>query len=202
MNKWIKKIFASYKENLSPPADCDITDEEMAAFIDGRIYDADRDKIIYHLNRCQKCSDLLDNTLTDLELENSKIKKTHMGRMKPLYSLAASILLMIIVGGGLFYNHSRKIGNPDILNFTILLDSEIKALLLENSEVKWHTPARIQNLQSILQSKGMEVGELNGVVMESAYFKTKSFFKVEEEVVIRIEKGIAYIKVKKRDPSF
>lgn len=56
-------------------------------------------------------------------------------------------------------------------------------------------PERIQKLQTLLNTKGIQVKKLNGVEMKSAYSQGKSFFKKVEEIIIRIEEGIAYIEV-------
>jgi len=65
MDKWIKKIFSSYKETYfsSYNLENNIQAEDMTNFIDGHMDVKDRDRVIFHLNRCQNAVNCLKNRL-------------------------------------------------------------------------------------------------------------------------------------------
>ena len=130
------------------------------------------------------------------DMPESKGEKKGRRHLRPMYALAASILLVVMVGGNLVY---QKLGKKEGITIILALDGEFQSLLLENSRVEWDSPERIQKFQTLLNAKGVKVNHLNGVVMASAYSQSKSFFKKEEDIVIRIEKGTAYIEVIEKD---
>ncbi|NWH06587.1 hypothetical protein [Desulfobacter latus] len=203
MAKWIKAIVAAYKEDHGESCAHGISPQEMAAFIEGRLASAQREKVIHHLNRCQKCSDILDMALmaqagssqrdkVDLHGEQPAFWKT----LKPLYALAASILLMVVIGAGLYHYGPWKGTPPGDMSVTLLMDGRVKALLMENSNTRWESQTRIKGLETLLSEHGIKAGTLKGVVMETPYVAQKSFFAVDEAVVITITDGIAYLEVR------
>ena len=213
MGKWIRKIILSEREERLPP-DANalgehISIEEMAAFIDGNLGADERHHIIHHLNRCETCTELFEVSVKSPVSANevsetfdgedkpknrnrSDEKKRAIWQLKPLYALAASILLVVMVGGNFFY---QQLGKSDIIDLSLALDSDFQTLLLENQLTQWQSPERIQKFKELLHSRGVEVKSLNSVVMASAYTQSKSFFKKEENMIIRIEKGVAYIEI-------
>ncbi|WP_321419114.1 zf-HC2 domain-containing protein [uncultured Desulfobacter sp.] len=208
MGKWIKTIVAEYKESHGESCAHGISPQEMAAFIDGRLDQAQRQKVIHHLNRCQKCSDILDMALMG-QAENSQRDREDIhgeqpalgGKFKPLYSLAASILLMVMIGSGLYHYGPWNGTSPGEMSVTLFMDGRVKELLMENNNTRWESQARIKGLATLLSEHGIKAGTLKGVVMDTPYVAQKSFFAEDEEVVITIKDGIAYLEVKKMSPQ-
>jgi len=207
MGKWIKTVVAEYKKDHGESCAHGISPQEMAAFIDGRLDPAQRQKVIHHLNRCQQCSDILDMALMAQAGSNQGDKEdihgeetAFWGKFKPLYSLAASILLMVMIGSGLYHYGPWKGTSPGEMSVTLFMDARVKDLLMENNNTRWGSQTRIKGLETLLSEHGIKAGTLKGVVMDTPYVAQKSFFTVDEEVVIIIKDGIAYLEVKKISP--
>ncbi|WP_020585247.1 anti-sigma factor family protein [Desulfobacter curvatus] len=202
MGKWIKTVVAEYKKSHGKFDAHEISLQDMAAFIDGRLDPAHRQKVIHHLNQCQRCSDFLDMVIMARadDQEAPGEQPVFGGKLKPLYSLAASILLMVVVGTGIYHYGPWSGTSPDEISVTLFMDSGIKALLMENSNARWQSQARIEGLETLLAEHGVKEGALKGVVMNTPYVAQKSFFAVDEEVFITIKDGIAHIEVRKINP--
>ena len=207
MGKWIKTVIAEYKKGHGESCAHGIPPQEMAAFIDGRLDPAQRQKVIHHLNRCQQCSDILDMALMAQAEDSHRDKEDIHGeklalweKLKPLYSLAASILFMVMIGSGLYHYGPWKGTSPDTMSVTLFMDSRVKELLLENNNTRWGSQIRIRGLETLLSEHGVKAGTLKGVVMDTPYVAQKSFFAVDEEVIITIKDGIASLEVKRINP--
>lgn len=207
MGNWIKTVVSEYKKDHGESCAHGISPQEMAAFIDGRLDSAQRQKVIHHLNRCQTCSDILDMALMAQAGSNQGDKENihgeqtvFWGKFKPFYSLAASILLMVMIGSGLYHYGPWKETSSGEMPVTLFMDGRVKELLMENNNTHWGSQTRIKGLETLLSEHGIKAGTLKGVVMDTPYVAQKFFFAEDEEVVITIKDGIAYLEVKKISP--
>ena len=195
MGRWINRI-------LTPAAPSDeeahIALEDLARLAEGRVDPEEKARYITHLNRCPDCYEILAGTLNDLSEESSKRPgwlASWSGR--PLYALAASLVLFFLIGGGLYYQYRAT--HPPIIVASLALDQELKNILLENDKVQWVKTARIARLAGLLRKKGVQVKTLDRVQLARPYYSlpTKSLFRPKEILRIRIEKGVAYLEVAK-----
>ena len=73
--------------------------EDIAAFMDGHLSSKERDKILYHLNRCNDCYELFSEALkTKTEIEKDEVRGTGHPLWKGVipYAIAASLVFMLI----------------------------------------------------------------------------------------------------------
>jgi hypothetical protein len=192
MGKWLNKILkpADSAESVNH-ADL----EDLARLVDGTLDSAERKRLLRHLNRCGKCYEILQETLKEVSGETSgKQAPTAWRKRKSLYALAASILIIFIIGGQLV-NKFRTQPSPSILA-KLTLDQELKDILLENNVLQWKSVERMERLISVLHKKGLQIKQFDLVVLSKPYYQTKSLFGPEEILHIRIENNVAYLEVK------
>ncbi len=189
MGKWMNKILtseSSYSQEDHIPL------EDLAQLIDGEIDQKEREGYINHLNTCKECYELLTETLKGMPEEDFKVKKQSIWSGRTIYAIAASIILVFIIGGNFFLKLNRQ---PQFMVASITLDQSLKDILLENDALVWEKEERIERLTAMLQSKGVKIGELNRVVLDSPYFQSKDPFGKSEILKIKVEKGVAYLVV-------
>jgi hypothetical protein len=114
-------------------------------------------------------------------------------KTKTFYALAASIILVFMVGGQLGYKY--WIQHPRVILATLDLDQELKDILMEDDALQWAKGARLSRLEATLHKKGMQFGDLNLVVLTKPYYQKKSLFGPREVLHVRIENGVAYLEV-------
>ena len=169
--------------------------EDLSLLIEGRLAGAERKRVLRHLNRCGKCYEILQQTLKDVPAAtNAKPDPMVWWKRKSVYAVAASIILIFIIGGQLIDKYRTQPSR--IISVKLTLDQELKEILLENSALQWKNAARIERLISALSKKGFEVKHFNRVVLSKPYYQTKSFFGPKEILHIRIEDNVAYLEVK------
>lgn len=198
MGKWIKKILsqeisASYDKRVGDLPHIPL--EDIAAMVDGRkdqINPEKRKEYILHLDVCQECYELLSETMSDLKnvdlREQIKPGRPH----KQFYTLAASIVIMIMVSGMFFFNHTRS---GFILTASIPMDQSISQILLENNSHTWTGNNRIKRFENLLKSRNINIKTLEKVILKNPYTQSKSLFKPREILKIRIKGNVAYIEV-------
>lgn len=186
MGKWMKKILGPASQ-LEP--EDHISLEDLATLAEGSLSKEDRERHIEHLNRCALCYEIFQETLKDLPAE----QKSGSWNMKPLYALAASVIFVVMIGGGLFFKfHSTP---PEMIVASLTLDADLRRVLMEGDTLRWEKKDRVARFASLLRTKGVKFDELKGVVMAQPYFTTKSLFGPKETLKIKIEKGVAHIEV-------
>ena len=113
------------------------------------------------------------------------------------YALAVSIVLVLLIGGPLTIKH----WSPDarIISASLDLDQALKDILLESDALKWEKKERLNRLLTALQQRGLEVKDLNLVLLAKPYYQKKSLFGPKEVLHIRIEDKVAYLEVKEKD---
>ena len=113
------------------------------------------------------------------------------------YALAASILLVLLIGGPLAIKD--WIQRPPVILAALDLDQGLKDILLEDDALKWEKKERVSRLLAALQQRGLAVKELNLVLLSKPYYQKKSLFGPGEVLHIRIDDKVAYLEVKEMD---
>ena len=195
MGKWVQK---SIKPMIGPQSQGHIDIEDLARLIDGEVDTAERQRQMHHLNRCPKCYEIFQATLNSGLADNfAQPPLSSWWKSKMTYAIAASIILVLLIGGQLVLKYSDP--RPQVILATLNLDQELKDILLENDALQWQKGARIDRLVKIFQQKGLQVKELNLVVLAKPYYQKKSLFGPKETLHIRIENNVAYLEVKELD---
>lgn len=195
MGKWMQKII---NPSMEPASEEHIEIEDLARLADGAVDREERQHFIRHLNRCQRCYETLQETLTDVFEESSlQPLSAPWWRSRLVYALAASIILVFLIGGSLVLHYRDQ--RPPFIVATLNLDQELKDILLENQVLRWEKGERINRLVATLQQKGLQVKTLNLVLLTKPYYQKKSLFGPKEVLHIRVEKKVAYLEVKEID---
>ena len=197
MGKWINK---SISPSAEPDSEDHIAIEDLARLAEGAVDNAERQRFNHHLNRCQRCYEILQQTLKDMSAEEPvQTVPSPWWKTRTAYALAASIILVILIGGPLVFNYWNQ--RSLVLLATLHLDQKLKDILLEDDSLRWEKGKRINRLLAALQQKGLQVKELNLVVLSKPYYQKKSLFGPAEILQIRIENKVAYIEVKEIEPA-
>jgi hypothetical protein len=195
MGKWINKsLDPSVSPNL-PVSDNHVEIENIARLADGTVDGSERARLFRHINRCPRCYEILHQTLKDAPFETSE--KPAAGpwwKTKVAYALAASIILVFVIGGQLAYKYWDRV--PRAISATLDLNQNLKEILLEDDALRFGKGARLNRLLAALQQTELSVKDLNFVVLKKPYYQKKSLFGPREVLHIRIEKGVAYLEVR------
>ena len=191
MNKTVNPSFV-------PESGDHIQIEDLARLAEGTVNAAERRQWIGHLNRCQRCYQILQETLKDVSAETSKqLGIVPWWRTRMFYAVAVCILLVLLIGGPIAIKHWTQ--PPPIITALLELDQALKDILLENNNLRWENKARINRLLTALQQRGVEVNGLDFVLLSEPYYQKKSLFGPKEVLHIRIENNVAYLEVKEKD---
>ena len=170
--------------------------ENMAGLAANIVTPEERLNFVHHLNRCRQCSDWLADTLKTLP-ENELLQAAPSRKWwsyRTANALAASIFLIILISGGLYY---RDYMAPSVaVSQSIAMDNELKDLLSEDDILSWEGE-KAQRLEQILKKRGVPVKKVKRVVLASAYEPpmTKSLFVPREVLKVRIEGNLVYLEV-------
>ena len=195
MGKWMNKTI---NPSVVPESEDHILIEDLARLAEGAVDAAERQHLIGHLNRCQRCYQILQETLADVSAETSMQPvfvpwwKTRM-----FYALAVSILLVLLIGGPLAIKQWTQ--RSPVIMASLDLDQGLKDILLEDDTLKWGKKERLNRLLAALQQRGLAVRELNLVLLSKPYYQKKSPFGPKEVLHIRIDNKVAYLEVKEKD---
>ena len=192
MGKWVQK---SIEPMVGPQSHGHIEVEDLARLLDGDIDPSEKQRQIHHLNRCPRCYEIFQATLKDTETDIS-VRPTYSSwwKSKITYAIAASIILVFLIGGQLVLKYGDP--RPQVILATLKMDQELKDILLETDELRWQKADRINRLVKLFRQKGIQVKELDLVVLPKPYFQKKSLFGPQEILHIRIENNVAYLEVK------
>jgi len=194
MGKWAKKSLEPSVSPDSPVSDNHVAIEDIARLADGIVDEDERERLLRHINDCQACYENLHHTLKDAS--NSTSAKPAGGswwKTKTAYALAASMILIFVIGGQLAYKYWNRV--PQVISATLGLDQNLKNILLDGDELRFGKGARLSRLLAALQQKGLPVKDLNYAVLSKPYYQKKSLFGPREVLQIRIENGVAYLEV-------
>ena len=188
----------SIKPSVGSQSQDHIDIEDLARLIDGSTNPAERQGLMYHLNRCPRCYEILQETLNDV-FDDSSVQPSSFSwwRTRMAYALAASIFLVLLIGGQFVLKYWNQ--RPQVILATLNLDQELKDILLENDALRWQKGERVTRLVTAFQHKGLQVKELNLVVLSKPYYQKKSLFGPKEILHIRIENKTAYLEVKEKN---
>lgn len=195
MGKWMNKTISP---SVVPESEDHILIEDLARLAEGAVDAAERQHLIGHLNRCQRCYQILQETLTDVSAETTlQPGSAPWWRTGTFYALAASILLVLLIGGPLAIKHWNQ--RPPGILASLDLDQGLKDILLEDDALKWEKKERVNRLLTALQRRGLEVKDLSLVLLSKPYYQKKSLFGPKEVLHIRIDNKVAYLEVKEME---
>jgi len=195
MGKWMNKTI---NPSFVPESEDHILIEDLARLAEGAVDAAERQHLIGHLNRCQKCYQILQETLKDMSAGTSlRTVSVPWWKTRMTFALAVSIVLVILIGGPLVIKHWTQ--RPAVIMASLDLDQALKDILLEDDALKWEKKERVNRLLTALQQRGLEVKDLNLVLLSTPYYQKKSLFGPKEVLHIRIENKVAYLEVKEKD---
>lgn len=191
-------INKSLEPSISPNSENHVAIEHIARLADGTVDEDERERLFHHINRCQRCYEILNHTLKDAALVTSEQSAAaSWWRSKAAYALAASIILIFIISGQVAYKYWNRV--PGVISATLELDQNLKDILLEDDALRFGEGARLNRLLAVLQQSGLPIKDLNLVVFTKRYYQKKSLFGPREVLHIRIENGIAYLEVQEMD---
>jgi hypothetical protein len=169
--------------------------EDLACLIEGKLGGEARQNLLRHLNRCAQCYQILQETIKDHAAAPVEDSTPVAGwKTKSVYALAASIVLLMLIGGPLVYKFQTR--QSSITSAELILDQELKEILLEDDTLQWHRSERIKRLISALQKKGYHLKSFDRVVLSKPYYQVKSLLGPKEILVIRIDANVAYLEVR------
>jgi hypothetical protein len=192
MGKWLHKALKPTDTAESGPhADM----ETLACLIEGKLGGDERKKLLHHLNRCGQCYEILQETLKDFNAELSDTPNPiPWWKTRPTLALAASMALLVLIGGPLVYQFQTR--QSLITSVELVLDQELKDIMLEDDNLQWTNDKRIHRFISVLNKKGYHVKLFDRVVLSKPYYQVKSIFGPEEVLHIRIDDDVAYLEIK------
>jgi hypothetical protein len=195
MGKWMNRTI---NPSVGPESEDHILIEDLARLSEGAVDTAERQKLIDHLNRCRRCYEILQETLKDVSAETSMLPvSVPWWRTRMFYALAVSIVLVLLIGGPLAIKHWTQ--GPRVILASLNLDQALKDILLEDDALKWEKKERVNRLLTAFQQRGLEVKDLNLVLLSKPYYQKKSLFGPKEVLHIRIDNKVAYLEVKEMD---
>ena len=195
MGKWMNKTI---NPSVVPESEDHILIEDLARLAEGAVDAAERQHLIGHLNRCQRCFQILQETLKDVSAETSmQPGSVPWWRTRIFYALAISISLVILIGGPLAIKQWTQ--RTPVILASLDLDPALKDILLEDDALKWEKKERVNRLLTALQQRGLEVKDLNIVLLSKPYYQKKSLFGPKEVLHIRIDNKVAYLEVKEKE---
>ena len=198
MSKWINKSLEPI-ESPDVASDDHIEIEDLARMAEGNVSRAENERFTIHLNRCPRCYDILRETLSDFSRESSTRPAMDpaplsLWKRKTFYALAASVILVFLVGGQLIFKFVFQ--HPQIISAAVDLDQDLKDILMEDESLRWEKGPRLDRFVAALQKKGHVFKDLNLVVLARPYYQKKSLFGPQEILHIRVEGKVAYLEVK------
>jgi hypothetical protein len=197
MSKWMNKILEPI-DSTEVDSDDHIAIEDLARLADGSVTRAESKRFTRHLNRCHRCYEILQETIKDLSLETSvQTVSVSLWKRKSFYALAASVILVFLVGGQLIFKYWFP--PPQVITAAVDLDQDLKDILMEDDVLRWEKGPRLDRLVAALHKKGHDFRYLNLVVLSRPYYQKKSLFGPKEVLHIRIEGKAAYLEVKPRE---
>ena len=103
-------------------------------------------------------------------------------------------MLLALIGGPLVYQYQTR--QSLLTSVELVLDQELKDILLVNTNLQWNDDQRVSRLISVLQKKGYRLKPFDRVVLSKPYYQLKSIFGSEEVLHIRIDEDVAYLEIK------
>ena len=190
MGKWAEKTL---EQSDTEENENHVAVEDIARLAEGSVDTREREILFRHINRCQRCYQILHHTLQDVQDGAAGPR----WKAKTIIALAASIFLIFVISGQLIYKYWSR--TPVVLSTTLDLDQSLKEVLLEDDALKFGKGARLDRLLALFQEKGLGVKNLKFAVLSKPYYQKKSLFGPREILHIRIENDVAYLEVKEME---
>ncbi len=188
MGKWVKYTLQPPDHPETEPP---VSAREIALLPHLEPGTAERDRLLCHLDGCADCYEVLNETAAQGGHKGGE--RTVWGMTKgQLYALAASLILFLGIGGGVFHHFFSA--EPAVVLATLKLDPELRDFLLTMEGTR-STGRPAARMAALLRERGVAVDALNRVEMASPYMPSKSLFGPEELVKVRIEGDTAYLEV-------
>ena len=195
MAKWSSK---SLEPAVPAESANHVAAEDIARLAEGSVKSAEREDLLYHINRCQRCYQILNHTLADAHMVPLEPQAAGpWWKSKIAYALAASIILVFIISGQFAYKYWNRV--PGVISATLELDQDLKDILMEDDALQFGKGARLNRLLAVLQKAGLPVKNLNQVVLATPYYQKKSLFGPREVLHIRVENEVAYLEVREKE---
>jgi len=201
MGKWMDSLLEP--DPADPVAD-HIPAERLARLAEGDDSIPTREDDIHHLNRCPDCFAVLSGILKDqADVRAASEKARERPDRRRFFAVAASVLLVALIGGGLFFHFHP--GGPRTLTASLEMDADIRNLLSQAEAVVW-TGERVGRLAALLRERGVAVSSLGKVVLSTPYIAKKDLNSIlfggpKETLKIRIEGDTAYLTVMEEDEN-
>jgi|GEM_PF-1143013 len=170
-----------------------LSEADLARLAEGQVETGEREELLAHVSTCPRCHQVLAETVRDLDAARAARQKAGRGLVRTPYALAASLILALVIGGGVLFQ--QLFLSPEMMTAMLTMDPELKQVLLQDESLTWTDSQRIARLAVLLQQRGVKVKGLEKVVLARPYTPSKSFLGPEEKLKIRIEKGVAYLEV-------
>jgi hypothetical protein len=208
MGKWINTLFEPMED--SPPSESNeqtehIPPEDIARLAVGDVESEERRTMLYHINRCEDCWEMLEASVEAVEAEEAAVDKTPARARqsrRSFLAIAASVVLCVFVGGGVYY--LQVLQTPEIISVTLEMGPEIQDLLTRDGQLEW-TGGRVRELTGLLREKGIQTGDVDRVILARAYMPSKNIrsllFGPKEKINIRIEGDTIYLDVVEETPE-
>jgi len=195
MGKWMNKTI---NPSVGPESEDHILIEDLARLAEGAVDAVERRHLLGHLNRCQRCYQILQETLKDVSVETTlQPGFAPWWRTGKFYALAAAIVVILLIGGSLAIKD--WIQGPPVILAVLNLDQGLKDILLEDDTLKWEKKERLSRLLAALQQRGLAVKDIDLVLLAKPYYQKKSLFGPKEVLHIRIDNKVAYLEVKEME---
>jgi hypothetical protein len=88
------------------PAGGHLSDEDLASLAEGAARGDERERLVSHVNRCERCFRVLSETLANLEETQAKTEKWWSRRSGRIIAAAASLIMVVMVGHTVLYYQS------------------------------------------------------------------------------------------------
>jgi hypothetical protein len=168
--------------------------EDIARMAEGSVTGDERLHLIRHLNRCAACYDTLQSILPHADSRTS----APWWKTRGIYALAASLVLVVLIGGNLLQRYGGDASGPLIATLTV--DDELRRILTENDALYWPEGDRVERLGALLRQRGIDAKNLKAAMLTGPYSPTKSLFGPKEVLKVRIEEGVAHLEIVREEP--
>lgn len=167
-----------------------LSSEEIAAFIEKKLENNEKKRVMEHLSYCSDCTDVY---LVSLRLKK-KEKKSNIIRFNRM-ALAASVLFMIIALG-IIYKIGFEPGNSSRFYAQINAGGELNNFLLKTSRKRISDSRTMNHILGLLKKQGHNVEnyKINSIQIKKSPQHSRSFFnQTIKKIEIIVENGILKI---------
>lgn len=170
----------------------------IAALAEGRLSGEEKEQAIHHLVNCSECNRLFMETVKELELDEVKNRSRSFWQNRTPLALAASLILCLLVGVVTWHSGFFPGSSPEqqIMTASVAMDEDLE-IALALGEDGW-SDAEVDNMAAMLLVRGVNIAAADTrevVLDQSMMVQQKGMFRKKEELHIRVENGVMYLKV-------